>query len=88
MGVLFFKHNEEEFMKNQEDKLNELNLLLQTYNLIAHDNQTGRSEGLQAVLDHLDTMVKTPTLRAWIDNDLAEYLNALNYYDDVTPPGP
>lgn len=90
MVHLFFNHNEAEPTTNQEEKLNELLSLLQTYNLIPHDKQAERSEGLQAVLDHLDTMTKTPTLCAWIETDLAEHLNYINYldYDDITPPSP
>lgn len=82
MVHLFFNHNEE--------KLDELHLLLQTYHLIPHDNQERRSKGLQAILDHLETMTLTPSLSQWIKNDLTEHLD---YYGipltkEVTNPGP
>jgi hypothetical protein len=88
MAVLFFKHNEEEPIQNQEDKLGELFLLLQTYNLIAHDDQENRSEGLQAILDHLNTMSLTPSLRQWIENDLTEHLDDYDLTSELTSAKP
>lgn len=88
MAVLFFKHNEEEPIQNQEDKLSELFLLLQTYNLIAHDDQENRSEGLQAILDHLNTMSLTPSLRQWIENDLTEHLDDYDLTSELTSTKP
>lgn len=75
MVHLFFKPNEEKPPENQAKKLNELLSRLETYNLIAHDNETGRTEGLQAILDHLDTMKLTPSLREWVEHDLIAHLN-------------
>lgn len=68
MGVLFYKHNE------QESKLNQLSFLLGKYNLIAHDDDSARSKSLQAIVNHLETMTLTPSLREWIKHDLTEHL--------------
>ncbi|NCT57802.1 MAG: hypothetical protein GW760_08870 [Legionella sp.] len=68
MGVLFYKHNE------QESKLNQLSFLLGKYNLIAHDDYDARSHGLQAIVNHLETMTLTPSLCQWIEHDLTEHL--------------
>ena len=89
MVHLFFDGNKEP-TQNQDEKLTELFSLLQIYNLITHDNQERRSEGLQAILDHLDTMTLTPSLRQWVEHDLIEHLS---YYgitptNDFTNSGP
>ncbi len=88
MVHLFFSHNEEEPIKNQEEKLSELLSLLQSYNLITHDDHFGRSNGLQAILDHLDTMTLTPSLCQWIEHDLIEHLNYYDLTSDLTSTKP
>ncbi|MDF1827515.1 MAG: hypothetical protein P1U39_04490 [Legionellaceae bacterium] len=74
MGVLFYKHNDQEANHKQENKLNKLSFLLEKYNLSAHDDDNARSERLQAVVNHLETMTLTPSLCQWIEYDLAEHL--------------
>jgi len=90
MVHLFFNHNEEEPTKNQEEKLSELLSRLETYNLITHDNEIGRAEGLQAILDHLDTMTLTSSLRQWVEHDLMQHLDyyGITSTNDFTNPGP
>ena len=90
MVHLFFNHDEKEPTKSQEDKLNELLSRLETYNLIAHDNEPGRAEGLHAILDHLDTMTLTPSLTQWVEDDLMQHLSyyGITSTNDFTNPGP
>ena len=90
MVHLFFNHDEAEPTKNQEEKRRELLSRLETYNLITHDNETGRTEGLQSILDHLDTMTLTPSLRQWIQHNLIEHLSyyGITSTNDFTNPGP
>jgi len=90
MVQLFFDGSEEPTQNQEDQKLNELQSLLQTYNLIPHDNQASRSESLHDILTHLDNMTSTPTLDQWIQDNLIDHLT---YYDiastkDFTKLGP
>jgi|GEM_PF-1786036 len=92
MSLLFFRQHDHEAepIKNQEDKLIKLLSLLQAYNLTTHDNETRRSKNLQAIVDHLETMTLTPSLRRWVENDLIEHLRyyGITSTNDFTNPGP
>jgi hypothetical protein len=90
MVHLFFDGSEEPTQNLEEQKLTQLQSLLQTYNLIPHDNQESRSESLQAILKHLENMTPTPTLDQWIEDNLIDHLT---YYEFAstkrfTNPGP
>lgn len=88
MVHLFFVKNPTE--DQEEKQLSKLFSLLQDYNLITHDNEEERSEGLQAILDHLENMTLTPSLHQWIEHDLIAHLRyyGITSTKDFTNPGP
>jgi len=85
MVHLFFNKNLTE--AQEEQKLKTLLSLLEVYNLITHDNQGRRSEGLQAIVDHLETMVLTPSLKQWVEDDLIQHLDYHGVTSDLKEKG-
>lgn len=86
--LFFAKEQKEPNEKSQE--LSKLLLLLEKYNLTAHDNEEERAKGLQAILNHLEAMTLTPTLHQWIQDDLVTHLShyGIPSSNDFTNPGP